>query len=309
MEDMTNSPLPQLPTRRADSHKGDYGRLLMIGGSRGMPGAIALAGIAALRSGAGLVTLAVPRAVQPVVAGFEPSYMTYPVGSVDTDHLGHDALGLLLELADEATAVALGPGLGRAPETMRLVGALYHRIKQPMVVDADALNALAANPERLQSPGGPRILTPHPGEFHRLTGEPVAATPAERAEQAARLCRHGSRDASDDVSSDASKACGTVVVLKGHRTVICDGRQYAVNTTGNPGMSTGGTGDCLTGIITALVGQGQHPWQAARLGAHLHGQAGDLAAQELGQVSLVASDLPKYLPAAIRACADVGDGV
>jgi NAD(P)H-hydrate epimerase len=158
-----------------------------------------------------------------------------------------------------------------------------------MVVDADGLNALAAalkrNPQALDKPAGPRVLTPHPGEFARLQGTTPRGAPGERAELAAQLSR---RDSSGK----------TVVILKGHESVICDGRRYAVNRTGNPGMATGGTGDCLTGVAAAMLAQRLAAWDAARLAAHVHGLAGDLAAAELGQVSLVASDLITYLPPA-----------
>ncbi len=281
--------MPQLPPRAADSHKGDYGRVLLIGGSRGMAGSISLAGLAALRSGAGLVTLAVPRSIQPTVASFEPSYMTYALGCEEADTLDAQCSKLLLELADQSTVVALGPGLGSAAETARLVHLLYHRVKQPMIVDADGLNALASHTELLESPAGPRVLTPHPGEFQRLTGAPHQVDVAQRAEQTAQLCH---RDAS----------CQTIVVLKGHASIVCDGEQYVVNSTGNPGMATGGTGDSLTGIIATLVGQGLDPWTAARLGTHVHGLAGDAAAEALGQVSMIASDLIDYLPATFRSC-------
>ncbi len=286
LEDFTHAPLPLLPPRRADSHKGDFGRALLIGGSRGMSGAIALAGRAALRSGAGLVTLAIPNCIQDVVASIEPSYMTKGF----TDENGQfmrsatdELIGLALE---GATAVALGPGLGRADTLTAFVEGVFGALSTPMVVDADALFALAQRPEALAHPGGPRVLTPHPGEFARLTGEQPAHS--DRIEAAARLAR---RDANGR----------TIVVLKGHNTVITDGHHYFINSTGNAGMATGGTGDVLTGIVTALLCQGLAPFDAARLGAHVHGLAGDLATEQLGQVSLIASDLIHYLPKAFRA--------
>jgi ADP-dependent NAD(P)H-hydrate dehydratase len=287
LEDVTSRPLPQLRPRAVESHKGNYGRVLVIGGSRNMAGAPALAGRAALRSGAGLVTLAVPRSIQATVASFEPCYMTIGLGTAGDDALLAEQDGQLLALADSMTALALGPGLGTAAGTVELVIDLYENLQQPLVVDADALNALAQESDSLDSAGGPRILTPHPGEFERLTGEPCANAPEARATQAAGLCRKDPQGQ-------------TIVVLKGHQTIITDGQQYAVNQNGNPGMATGGTGDCLTGIIVALVGQGLSCWEAARLGAHVHGAAGDLAAAKLGQVSLVASDLAKYLPEAFK---------
>jgi NAD(P)H-hydrate epimerase len=285
LTDVSAEPMPKLLPRAADSHKGDYGRVLVVGGSRGMAGAPALAGKAALRSGAGLVTLAVPRSIQATVAGFEPAYMTLSFGSSDDDSLRGEDVDDLLQAADRMSAIALGPGLGTASDTVGLVHDLYGRIEQPMVVDADGLNALAQDLEQLRTSVAPRILTPHPGEFQRLAGEKCAGDLAARAEQAAELCR----------CDDSAK---TIVVLKGHHTIVTDGGQYAVNSTGNPGMATGGTGDCLTGVIVALLAQGLSPWEAARLGVHVHGLAGDLAAAALGQVSLTASDLIDFLPRA-----------
>ncbi len=287
MQDVTSQSLPKLPPRELESHKGDYGRVLIIGGSRGMAGAPALAGMAALRSGAGLVTLAVPQSIQATVASFEPSYMTLGVGSATDDCLVVDCEAELLEAATIRDVVALGPGLGTTPSTAKLVCNLYSKAECPLIVDADALNALANSPQHLESPGGVRILTPHPGEMQRLTGLSSSNDPLVRAEQATALSL---RDPNGH----------TVVVLKGHRTVVAAQELYAFNESGNPGMATGGTGDCLTGIITALVAQGMQPFDAARLGVHVHGLAGDLAANELGQRSLIASDLIQFLPAAFQ---------
>jgi len=287
MQNVTSLSLPKLAPREAESHKGDYGRVLIIGGSRGMAGAPALAGMSALRSGAGLVTLAVPRSIQATVASFEPSYMTLGFGEAEDDALSRDSKFELSDLTHYKSAVALGPGLSLSEElhTPKLVQDLYAEVARPMIVDADGLNALVTNLESLETPGGPRILTPHPGEFARLTGLAAQCETEKRAAQAGELCRL-------DVCEQ------TIVVLKGHQTIITDGRQYSVNETGNPGMATGGTGDCLTGIITALVAQGLSPWEAARLGVHVHGLAGDLAAEQVGQVSLIASDLVSFLPPA-----------
>lgn len=283
--DVSNTPLPTLPPRPADSHKGLFGHALVIGGSRGMSGAITLSGLATLRSGAGLVTLAIPRSIQDIVAGYNPSYMT--VGLADaTNHMVEDAADEVLALAEGMTAIALGPGLGRAPGTADFVARMYREVRQPMVVDADALFALAERKELLTEAAGPRILTPHPGEFARFTGTKPASDD------------HARTQAAGELASASSCTHPTIVVLKGHHTVITDGKQFALNHTGNPGMATGGTGDVLTGVITALACQYLPPFDAARLGVHLHGRAGDLAARMLGQVSLIASDLIDYLAAA-----------
>ena len=279
---MSETPLPQLPPRDPESHKGDYGRALLIGGSRGMSGAIALAGMATLRSGAGLVTLGVPEACLVTVAAFEPSYMTLPLPCDAAGRLRHDAAQQLTEPLEVATAVACGPGWGRSTALAQLAQGLFTKIAQPTVFDADALNGLVAAGATLSHHAGPRILTPHPGEFARLVGEDLEAD--ARSERAVQLAR------------DA----GLIVVLKGHRTLITDGTEVFHNTTGNAGMATGGCGDVLTGVITGLLCQGLTPLEAARLGVYLHGRAGDLAAEQLGEVSLIASDLLAYLPAAFR---------
>jgi NAD(P)H-hydrate epimerase len=281
---MADRPLPQLPARAPDSHKGDFGRALVVGGSRGMTGAVALTGMAALRGGAGLVQLAVPDVCLDVVASFEPSYMTAGLSNDAFGRLTLAAQARLGELAEPATAIACGPGLGRSDELTELVCSLYDSLTQPAVFDADALVALAQRPEQLANHAGPRMLTPHPGEFQRLIGS------------TARFAR----DAAEREAHSLAGRCSVVVVLKGHRTLVTDGAQQVHNLTGNPGMATGGCGDVLTGLVTALVCQHLAPFDAAQLGVHLHGLAGDLAAAELGQVSLVASDLIRFLPAAFQ---------
>jgi NAD(P)H-hydrate epimerase len=277
--------LPKLPPRKADAHKGDFGRALLIGGSRGMAGAISLAGMACLRSGAGLVRLAVPECILDTVAAFEPSYMTVPLACDSSGYLFAAAYDQLQPHLEVATCVACGPGLARSSDLVQLVHRLYTTVPQPMVLDADALNALASLPDGLAHPGGPRVLTPHPGEFARLVKSPAGDKPSREVQCAAAI--------------QLARQHGIVVLLKGHRTYITNGDREALNATGNPGMATGGTGDVLTGIVTALICQGLAPFDAAALGAHVHGLAGDLAADELGQVSLIASDLVRYLPQAL----------
>jgi NAD(P)H-hydrate epimerase len=285
LDDQTQAPLPQLPPRAADSHKGDFGHALLIGGSREMAGAIALAGRATLRSGAGLVTLAVPQPVQNVVASFEPSYMTRGLAD-ENGRIAGSAADDLLDMARNVTVIAAGPGLGRDAALTQLVARLYREIEKPMVVDADGLFALAESFGVLADPGGMRVLTPHPGEFARLAQK--HPSDASRVEAASELALQGS-------------AHQTIVVLKGHQTVVTDGTRYSLNHTGNPGMATGGAGDVLTGVITALLCQRLSPFDSARLGVYVHGLAGDLAARDLGQISLIASDLIDFLPKAFQA--------
>lgn len=277
--------LPQLPPREPDSHKGNFGNLLLVGGSRGMTGAISMSGKAALRSGAGLVRLAVPKSCLATVAAFEPSYMTVEVDEDEDGCMTTHAVDAIHEAIESATVVGCGPGLGRSEETVDLVARLYSAIAKPMVVDADALFALAVRPLAAGAPEGPRVLTPHPGEFKRLASIKTDISREDMEAEATRLAAHHH----------------AVIVLKGHRTFITDGQQTAHNTTGNPGMATGGSGDVLTGVITALIGQKLSPFDAAVLGTHVHGLAGDLAAKDLGQVSMIASDLLEYLPNAFLA--------
>jgi NAD(P)H-hydrate epimerase len=274
-------PLPRLAPRPDDSHKGLFGKTLLIGGSLGMSGAIGLAGMAALRSGAGLVTLGVPEACLQVVAAYEPSYMTLPLSCDLQGRLNVAARDRIAEVAERMDCLACGPGLGRSPQLTDLVCWMYELLPQPLVLDADALYALAQRFDRLEEPAGPRVLTPHPGEFSRFVGQ----TELSRA--------HCER-----LAKSLAAARGLVILLKGHRTLISDGMKSVHNITGNPGMATGGTGDVLTGVVTALIGQGLSPFEAAHLGAHVHGLAGDLAARDLGQTSMIARDVVEYLASA-----------
>ncbi len=260
--------LPALPRRKPDAHKGDCGRVLILAGSRGMAGAAVLAANGAYRGGAGLVTLAVPEDIVDVVASLQTCAIVRslpPAGTVEAD------------------VVAIGPGLGSSPATGELVRQYFAQATLPLVIDADGLNAFADQPDRLATGKMPRILTPHPGELARLMGStPAAINRARRASAEA-----------------AARRFKAIVVLKGKGTVVTDGKKTAINETGNPGMATGGTGDVLTGLIAALVGQGLSPFDAARLGVHLHGRAGDLAAEKLGVHSMMATDLLDFLPAAL----------
>src|SRR2546426_9286534 len=257
--------LPSPPARPADGHKGTFGRVLIIGGSRGMSGAPSLAGLGALRGGAGLVFVAVPHEILPIVASIEPSYLTIPLATHEEQGgLSVEALPALRRASAGKEAMAIGPGLGTSRDSAAIVTTLYAEFPQSMVVDADALNALAAQPDALRRTSGLRVLTPHPGEFARLLGTDIATVQSQR----------------EKLAADFAKAHRVIVLLKGPRTVITDGERIAINLTGNSGLATGGSGDVLTGLIAALLGQGMLPFEAAQLGAHLHGLAGDLAAAE-----------------------------
>jgi NAD(P)H-hydrate epimerase len=274
------SRLPPLPPRPADSHKGTYGKVLSVAGSQGMAGAAILTARAALRGGAGLVTAALPRSLSAAVTAGAPeaTQLSLPEPeSPDYEKQLGAALGSDLDVRFDALAV--GPGLGTAPRSRLLLESVLAQSRRPQVLDADALNLVAAGARigRLES----RVWTPHPGEFHRLAG----ASPQSAAERVS-ACQRFVKDH------------GGVIVLKGHRTVVHSGERYFVNVTGNPGMATGGAGDVLTGIIVALLAQGLEPFDAARLGVFLHGLAGDLAARSLGQAAVVAADLIDFLPAA-----------
>lgn len=275
--------LVPLPQRLLTAHKGSFGRVAIVGGSRGMAGAVALAGMASLRTGSGLVTLGVPDRCADVVAGFNPCYMCRPLPDDSMGRLSAEGRDRVDELLSVADAVAIGPGLGQSSGVRQIVAHVYRRAARPLVIDADGLNALAQRREPLSGAAGPRILTPHPGEFARLTGRPGE-----------------SREVQLELAERLAAEHGVVCVLKGHGTLVTDGQRRYINPTGNPGMATGGSGDVLTGILVALLGQGYAPWDAACLAVFAHGLAGDLAAERLGQMGLTARDLIDWLPAAFQ---------
>lgn len=284
LRELTEMLIP--PTRSAAGHKGTFGKVLIIAGSVGMTGAAILAGKGALRAGAGLVWVATPEPCQPIVASGEPAYLTLglPVRNNAPGELLPAGYEQILQRATEMQALAIGPGWGRSASRDELTCELFRNSPLPMVVDADGLNALADRPDRLGEHTGPRILTPHPGEFSRLIGRPVAEVQEQRVALVTEFARQHN----------------LIVVLKGQGTVVTAGEDYSINPTGNDGMATGGTGDVLTGVLAGLLAQGMEPLAAARFGVYLHGLAGDLAATELSRPGLIASDLPNYLPRAWR---------
>ena len=264
------------PPRRPDSHKGDYGRVLIVAGAEGFTGAPVLAARAALRAGAGLIFTAVPRAAYPIVAWKLDAPMVLPLPDDGAGKLSCAALPELLARLETADACLLGPGLGRSAELDRLVAAVIDACRCPLILDADGINAVAAHRDKLRGAACPLILTPHEGEFRRLWPEPETS----RLQGAMALARE----------------TGAVVLRKGHETLITDGRRRYVNRTGNPGMATGGSGDALAGILLALLGQGAEPLEAAAAAAWLHGRAGDRAAARRGQYGLAPGDLIEALP-------------
>jgi ADP-dependent NAD(P)H-hydrate dehydratase len=276
--------LPALPTRSLESHKGDFGRVLIVAGSRGMTGAAVLCGSAALRGGAGLVKVAVPAEALSTVAAGNPCYMTAALPQDSEGRIAANALTMLLTLREEHDVIAVGPGLGRSADLTTLLANLVELCKKPMVIDADGLNAFIGHADKLHASSGPRIITPHPGELARLIQSDTQTVQVQRRESAVAF----------------AQAHGCVVVLKGQGTVVTDGRRVYVNTTGSPGMATGGTGDVLTGVIAALLGQHLPAFEAAQLGVHVHGLAGDLARDAVGEVSMIATDLLDFLPIPLR---------
>ncbi len=272
-----------VPARAAESHKGDFGRVLVVAGSFGRAGAAHLAAIGALRSGAGLVTIATPRSCLPMVAAMAPEYMTEPLDETPAGTVDFPALERVLEIT--ADIIAVGPGLGQSPGTAAFVQGLVERAGVPLVLDADALNAFAGDPDRLTGRDGVDVvITPHPGEMARLLNISVEALQRDRLQHAMAF----------------AESHRVHVVLKGHRTIIAgpDGRAF-INLTGNSGMATGGTGDLLTGMIAAWFAQLLDAEAACKLAVYLHGSAGDLAEADEGDVALIAGDIAGRLGDAV----------
>jgi len=278
--------IPRLPPRDVATHKGDYGHVVVVAGSVGMTGAAALTTLAALRSGAGLVTLLCPDGAWSALASRLLEAMVKPVGKEGARGWdGAAARGAAEFIAGVAKpVVAIGPGMGRSTAVAACVRTVFASVTAPVVVDADGLVAFANDPEALRREGPPVVLTPHPGEAARLVG-PFEGKDDEQRARAARSLAERTR---------------AVVILKGHRSVVTDGTRLVRNETGNPGMATGGSGDVLTGVTASLLAAGLGPFDAARLAAHVHGAAGDIAASQLGQASLIAGDIVRALPEAFR---------
>lgn len=267
-----------LPEMKLESHKGDNGKILLLCGSRGYTGAAALAARGALRTGTGLVYLGVPDAVYPILAAKLDEPVVFPLPSNGNGRFGRMAVPDIQDNLQDKDAVLIGPGIGRCYDTEAIVDAVLENAKCPMVLDADGINVLQGHIDRLDRAAAPVVLTPHEGEFRRLGGE-----------------LSGGRMAGAKALAEKT---GAVVVLKGYRTITAapDGRIY-VNSTGNPGMATGGSGDVLSGILTCLLGQGMEPAEAAAAAVWLHGRAGDLAAKKLGMRSMLPSDIIDALSA------------
>ena len=272
--------------RPSESNKGSYGHVLVIGGSVGKAGAAAMAGMAALRTGAGLSTVATAKSVLPTVAGFYPELMTVPLPETDGGTIATSAGVNIEDLLKGMTVVAIGPGISRDLHTATLVRSLVANHRTPMVVDADGLNAFEHHTRELNGKGRTLVITPHPGEMARLAGCTTAEVQQDRLGVARKFAREHE----------------LIVVLKGHRTLIVqpDGEAW-VNVTGNPGMATGGTGDILTGMVAGMIAQHpKHPRRATAAAVYLHGLAGDVVREGIGEHSLVATDLLRGLPEAFE---------
>lgn len=268
-----------LPDRDDFAHKGDFGKILLLCGSRGYTGAAALAAMGALRSGAGLVFLGVPESIYAIEAVKLTESIVFPLPD-ENGMLSGAAVPQILERLPRMDAVLIGPGLGQSAGTLAAVKAVLEGFDGPVVVDADGINILAAHKDILRGRAVSTILTPHDGEFARLGGV-VGNDRAAAAENMARQL-------------------GCIMLLKGHETVITDGVETYINHTGNPGMAVGGSGDVLAGILVSLLGQGIAPLDAAACGAWLHGAAGDLCAARMGQYGMLPGDMVSALPRLLK---------
>lgn len=275
-----------LAPRDPESNKGDFGHVLVLGGSMGKAGAAAMSGMAALRAGAGLVSVAVPKSILSMVASFAPEMMTIPLQETPLGTFSVLNFENMRALSDGKRALVAGPGAGQDDETKQFLRAFVDRCEMPVVLDADGLNAFVGHVEQLTPIRHPLILTPHPGEMARLTGKKIPEVQADRVE----------------IARAFAKEHSCYLVLKGKNTVVAEpGGEVWINTTGNPGMATGGTGDILSGILAGLVAQTPDILlEAVIAGVYLHGLAGDIAAEAIGERGMIATDLLKSLPGAMR---------
>ena len=271
--------LSMISDRPAWSHKGDFGKLLLLCGSRGFTGAAALAAMGALRCGAGLVYLGVPESIYAIEAIKLTEPVIFPLPDKE-GKLSSEVIPMLPDLLRDKDAILIGPGLGQSEDTAAVVCQVLQQADVPVILDADGINVISRHMDVLRGRKAPTILTPHDVEFTRLGGS-IGADSAHSA-------------------MELAKDLGCIVLLKGYRTIISDGESFWCNTTGNPGMATGGSGDVLAGMITALIGQGIPPVLSAACGAWLHGKAGDLAAAELGQMAMLPTDMLQFLPRLLK---------
>lgn len=279
----------QLLSRNPDSHKGDFGHVFILSGSGRFSGAAVLCAEAAMRSGAGLVTLGVPKSINSAIIRIKPKeVMTLPLDSTREDTLKSSSFAKIFEFLKKIDVLLLGPGLSENNSTQKLIRRIISSVRKPMVVDADGINALNGNLKILKNRLGkayPLILTPHPGEMGRLLGLSTFKIQNKRKE----------------IAMKVAKDFDLTVVLKGHNTIVASSKgKIYINHTGNPGMASAGSGDVLSGIIAAFLGQGLSAFNSAKHAVYLHGVAGDLASNEKTQLSLIASDIIAKIPEAIK---------
>ncbi len=281
--------IPRLPPRPDTTHKAQAGRIAIVAGSRGMSGAACLSALGALRGGAGLVRVCCVQSIQPIVAASEPCLMTVALAEDAEGRICPEAVPLLLDSLKWADVAAVGPGLGQSDGVAEVVSAVLAEFDGPLVIDADGLNTITPLPQWWSKrQRRPTVITPHPGEMARLRSG-AGLDPASEQTDQARLA----------TAFEFAALSATVVVLKGHRTVVCTPDQSYINTTGNPGMATGGMGDVLTGLIGALLGQGLSAFDAARLAVYCHGAAANQCAQQIAPVGYLAREVADALPAAL----------
>ncbi|MDI6787122.1 MAG: NAD(P)H-hydrate dehydratase [Planctomycetota bacterium] len=283
--------LPRIKPRRADTHKGDYGKVLLIAGSKGMSGAAYLSAQSSIRSGAGLVYLATPSSQQPILSSKLACVITHPLAETPAGTISRKALKEMTFLLENPTnrhwnftfndidAVGIGPGLSRHPQTMEFVRSILPILPCPTVIDADGINALIDNHQILKKMRT-AIMTPHAGEMARLLGTTATKIQFNRL----------------DSAIETSRKLNAIIVLKGHKTIVTDGENVYINTTGNPGMATAGSGDVLTGMLVGFLGQKFSPFEASQLAVYLHGLSGDIAVKKSTEPSLIATDILDSIP-------------
>lgn len=277
-----------LPKRPDDANKGTMGTLLNISGSYAMAGACTLSSLSALKSGVGLLKVALPKSIYPIVASSVYEAVFLPVCDSDSGTVDNNSLDFLLDNAKKSSAVLLGCGLKLCDETIEFVRDFVTACVTPMLIDADGINALSLNINVLSEKNSPVVLTPHPKEMSRLTGLSVEYIQSNR----------------EKVATDFAKKYGVVLVLKGKDTIVTDGNRIFINPTGNSGMAKGGSGDVLSGIISSLMAQGISVFEASCIGVYIHGLSGDYAAKELSKTSMLPRDIIEFLPKAFKAFED-----
>ncbi len=282
---MVKNHLAKIPKRANDTHKRDFGHVLVIGGSKGMTGAAYLASHAAMLSGAGMVTCAIPESLNSIMEVKLTEEMTLPLPDIKAGSFSFKAAKKILEFSERVSVIALGPGLSRNKETLKFARYVIRKSDKPIVLDADGIISLEGHTDLLKKRKAVTVLTPHPGEMRALIGKSISVIQAARGK----------------IAFNFAKKHNVIMVLKGHGTIVAHSKYGAyVNTTGNSGMSTAGAGDVLTGMISGFMAQGIEAYSASIIGVYLHGLAGDIAAKEKGEFSLIASDLLNKIPQAIQ---------